>query len=399
MFDLRFNSLCLSLLALILIAGSSGAAETNSFPLDQSLEDQFLGGQPTEDQFAADQSAAIGDLPFSQSFVESLLGIGGTETDLSQSWFGPRFEDAGSAYSFFSQFYISTSAPVSGGFAPVKIDINKKLPAKLYFGSGKEIAYKEYQSAISPARGNELWIQKYMDWSQYAIVPQGAGMQFIAFTPTGGQADYYEIFETGVQKIDAKQVNFYAGYNALNFLADKVGRHILFFVLNNQPSNAIIVDVISQPPTAASASEMPPGSDMPPAYGQAGAVTAGYGQPTKTTPIPVTTTPSTAPGITTPFSTMPGQSQPTQFAVSGDTPVTIQSPTMRGYQVYLDGVLIGTEGTAGDAPDGKFSFRVVGDQEHNIRVYDGQFNYPRSIYFQRGVLKIINVAQGYAAYF
>jgi len=107
-FDLRFNSLCLSLLALILIAGSSGAAETNSFPLDQSLEDQFLGGQPTEDQFAADQSAAIGDLPFSQSFVESLLGIGGTETDLSQSWFGPRFEDAGSAYSFFSS---STSAP------------------------------------------------------------------------------------------------------------------------------------------------------------------------------------------------------------------------------------------------------------------------------------------------
>ena len=399
MFDLRFNSLCLSLLTLILIAGSSGAVETNGFPLDQSLEDQFLGGQPTEDHLAADQSEAIGDLPFSQSFVQSLLEIGGTETDLSQSWFGPRFEDAGSAYSFFSQFYISTSAPVSGGFAPVKIDINKKLPAKLYFGSGKEIAYKEYQSAISPARGNELWIQKYMDWSQYAIVPQGAGMQFIAFTPTGGQADYYEIFETGVQKIDAKQVNFYAGYNALNFLADKVGRHILFFVLNNQPSNAIIVDVISQPPTAASASEMPPGSDMPPAYGQAGAVTAGYGQPTKTTPIPITTTPSTAPGTTAPFSKIPGQSQPTQFAVSGDTPVTIQSPTMRDYQVYLDGVLIGTEGKAGDVPDGKFSFRVVGDQEHNIRVYDGQFNYPRSIYFQRGVLKIINVAQGYAAYF
>jgi hypothetical protein len=398
-FDLRFNSLCLSLLALILIAGAAGAAETNGFPLDQSLEDQFLGGQPTEDQLAADQSAAIGDLPFSQSFVESLLGIGGAESDLSDSWFGPQFQNTSSAYSFLSQFYISTSAPVSGGFAPVKIDINKKLPAKLYFGSGKEIAYKEYQSAISPARGNELWIQKYMDWSQYAIVPQGAGMQFIAFTPTGGQADYYEIFETGVQKIDAKQVNFYAGYNELNFLADKVGRHILFFVLNNQPSNAIIVDVISQPPTAASASEMPPGSDMPPAYGQAGAVTAGYGQPTKTTPIPVITTPSTAPGITTPFSTMPGPSQPIQPVVSGDTPVTIQSPTMRGYQVYLDGVLIGTEGTAGDAPDGKFSFRVVGDQEHNIRVYDGQFNYPRSIYFQRGVLKIINVAQGYAAYF
>lgn len=398
---MKFNSLCLCLLALILSAGSSGAVETNGFPMDQSLEAQFMGGQPADDQFAADQSMDMSEGAFSQSFVESLFGIGGAESDPSQSWFGPQFEDAGSAYSFFSQFYISSSAPVSGGFAPVKIDINRKLPAKLYFGSGKEITYSQYQSAISPARGNELWIQKDLDWSQYAIVPQGAGMQFVAFAPAEGQADYYEIFETGVQKITAKQVNFYAGYNGLNFLADKVGRYILLFVLNNQPSNAIIIDVISQPPMAASAPKMPHGSDMPPAYGQAGAVTSGFGQPTKTTPIPPTTTPpSTAPAtITTPFLTMPGQSQPIQPALSGDTPVTIQSPTMRGYQVYLDGVLIGTEGTAGDAPDGKFSFRVVGNQEHNIRVYDGQFNYPRSIYFQRGVLKIINVAQGYAAYF
>ena len=398
---MKFNSLCLSLLALILSAGSSGAAETDGFPLDQSLEAQFMGGQPAEDQYAADQSMDMGEGAFSQSFVESLFGIGGTESELSQGWFGPQFEDAGSAYSFFSQFYISTSTPVSGGFVPVKIDINKKLPAKLYFGSGKDIAYKDYQTAISPARGNELWIDKQMDWSQYAIVPQGAGMQFIAFAPAGGKADYYEIHETGVQKITAKQLDFFAGYNGLSFLADKVGRYIILFVLNNQPSNAIIIDVISQPPTAPSESQMQPGSDMPPAFGQTDAVVEGFGQPTKTTTFPPTTTlPSTAPAVTTtPLPTMLGPSQPTQPALSGDTPVTIQSPTMRGYQVYLDGLLIGTEGTAGDAPDGKFSFRVMGNQEHNIRVYDGQFNYPKSMYFQRGVLKIINLDQGYAVYF
>ena len=398
---MKFNSLCLCLLALILSAGLSGAAETDGFPLDQSLEAQFMGGQPAEDQFAADQSMDMGEGAFSQSFVESLFGIGGTESELSQGWFGPQFEDAGSAYSFFSQFYISTSTPVSGGFAPGKIDINKKLPGKLYFGSGKEIAFTAYQSATSPARGNELWIQKHMDWSQYAIVPQGAGMQFIAFAPAGGKADYYQIHETGVQKITAKQVNFFAGYNSLNFLADKMGRHIILFVLNNQPSNAIIIDVISQPPTAPSESQMQPGSDMPPAFGQTDAVVEGFGQPTKTTTFPPTTTlPSTAPAATTtPLPTMLGPSQPTQPALSGDTPVTIQSPTMRGYQVYLDGLLIGTEGTAGDAPDGKFSFRVMGNQEHNIRVYDGQFNYPKSMYFQRGILKIINLDQGYAVYF
>jgi len=332
------------------------------------------------------RSSDMGEGAFSQSYVESLFGIGGAESDLGDSWFGPQFQNTSSAYSFLSEFYISPSAPVSGGFAPVKIDINKKLPSKIYFGSGKEVTYTQYQSAISSARGNELWIQKYMDWSQYAIVPQGAGIELIAFTPTGGQADYYEILETDVQKITAKKLNFYAGYNSLNFLADKVGRHILLFVLNNQPSNAMIVDVISQPPTAPSASQMQPGSDMPPAYGQSGGYAGGYNQPVTTTTTTRAIVQST------------GSSYPPQAAASGDTPVTIQSQSMRGYQVYLDGVLIGTEGSSGDAPDGKFSFSVVGDQSHDIRVYDGENNYPKSMYFQRGVLKIINVEQAYTAY-
>ncbi len=48
--------------------------------------------------------------------------------------------------------------------------------------------------------------------------------------------------------------------------------------------------------------------------------------------------------------------------------------------------------------DGVFNFKVIGGQNHNIRVYDGQFNYPKSMYFERGVLKIINVEPGTAVY-
>ncbi|VVB65121.1 Photosystem I assembly protein Ycf3 [uncultured archaeon] len=77
--------------------------------------------------------------------------------------------------------------------------------------------------------------------------------------------------------------------------------------------------------------------------------------------------------------------------IAGDTPVTIRSQGIRGYQVYLDGVLIGTDGTGRDPLDGEFSFFVSGNQNHNVRVYDGQFNYPKNIYFQKGVPKIINV--------
>ena len=87
----------------------------------------------------------------------------------------------------------------------------------------------------------------------------------------------------------------------------------------------------------------------------------------------------------------PPKSNAYSAPTSGDTVATIVSQGMRGYQVYLDGNYIGTEGTGGDPLDGRFSFNVVGDQYHEIRVYDGQFNYPKRIFFQPGVKKTIYV--------
>jgi hypothetical protein len=84
--------------------------------------------------------------------------------------------------------------------------------------------------------------------------------------------------------------------------------------------------------------------------------------------------------------------------ITGDTPLTIISQGMRGYQVFLDGMYIGTEGTGGDALDGRFGFKVIGNQYHDVRVYDGQFNYPKTMYFQRDVPKIIYVEPGTAVY-
>jgi hypothetical protein len=83
--------------------------------------------------------------------------------------------------------------------------------------------------------------------------------------------------------------------------------------------------------------------------------------------------------------------------VAGDTPVTIQT-TLKGYDVHVDGVLIGKEGTGGDLLDGVFKFKVVGGMIHNIRVFDGEHNYPKDIYFERGVQKIINVPPGTTVY-
>jgi hypothetical protein len=97
-----------------------------------------------------------------------------------------------------------------------------------------------------------------------------------------------------------------------------------------------------------------------------------------------------------PIATYPAVQFPPSIA--GDTPVTIVSQGMRGYQVFLDGNYIGTEGTSGDLLDGKFGFNVVSNQNHEVRVYDGQFNYPKTMFFPRGVQKIINVEPGMAVY-
>jgi hypothetical protein len=82
----------------------------------------------------------------------------------------------------------------------------------------------------------------------------------------------------------------------------------------------------------------------------------------------------------------------------GDSTATIVSQEMRGYQIFLDGTYIGTEGTGGDALDGEYSFKVVGNQNHEVRVFDGQFNYPKTMFFERGGTKIIHVEPGTAVY-
>jgi hypothetical protein len=259
-----------------------------------------------------------------------------------------------SSVSYYSEFYSSIETPVVGGIVstPSSVSLIGKTPASVYLAPGMVVSYAQYSSSIASLKSNELWISGQTDWSRYVACPVGTWLQLLAYSPAAGAADVYEIVGNQLQH---RQYQFSSGYNSMSYQADQAGRHVLLFVSGNQSSNAIIVDVL-----AASSPSQPS---------------------SQTTSQPYTITPV-----------------PTPVTTSGDTPVTIVSQGMRGYQVYLDGNYIGKEGTGGDVLDGKFSFTVVGDQNHNVRVYDGQFNYPKTIYFQKGVQKIINVEPGTAVY-
>ncbi len=255
----------------------------------------------------------------------------------------------------YSQYYSMSSSVAASThiIAPQKYSI-QITPSKLYFGyQMHEVPYSQYQTYATYTGGNSLWIRGATSWTQYAVVPQGSSLSLLATTSPGGNGYLYEINPNGI--LSKNSFNFFPGNSQIGFNAGEIGQHILLFVIGGQVSNSIVIDVTSY---------NPPYQQPVPAY-----------PPTQT--LPPVTTPS-----------------PTY----GDTPVTIVSQGMRGYQVFLDGTIIGTEGTIGDALDGRFSFNVVGNQNHDIRVYDGQFNYPKTMFFQRGVLKIINVEPGTAVY-
>jgi hypothetical protein len=293
-----------------------------------------------------------------EAIAEKLFNNG-----IGQPWVGgnpPSDSASGSIYSQYSQYsqYFSMhagSAPQKHIEAPKKSDIKNKTPTTVYFSYQMQaMPYTQYQTYATYTGGNSLWIQGSSSWSQYAKVPQGSSLSLMATSSAGGNGNLYEINPDG--KLFTNAYYFYPGYNQINFYADTIGQHILLFVINGQVSNSIVIDVTSYYPTS--------NPQIVPTY-----------PPTQT--LPPATTPSSA---------------------YGDTPVTIVSQGMRGYQVFLDGTLIGTEGTGGDPLDGRFGFSVVGNQNHAVRVYDGQFNYPKTMFFTKGVQKIINVEPGTAVY-
>jgi len=204
--------------------------------------------------------------------------------------------------------------------APTKSNINE-APTAVYFSNQMQsVPYSQYQTYSTYTGGNSLWIQGSTSWTQYATIPQGAGLSLLATTSSGGNGYLYEITPDG--QLTKNYYNFFPGFNQINFYADTVGQHVLLFIIDGQVSNSVVIDVVSYAPSYQNP----------------------YPHGTYLTPV------------STPIST------------TGDSQATIVSQGMRGYQVFLDGNYIGTEGTGGDPLDGKFAFRVVGNQNHEVRV-------------------------------
>ena len=365
-------------------------------------------------------SAAYGQ-PYSSQNPTGSFG-GPSDEDLSALFNGFGFDNASpfntqgydKTFSFYSEYYSGVSAPIVGGIisTPVKFDISVRRPSKVYYGPNQVISYSQYSSYPASSLANELWVAGATDWSRYVASPVGTPLQLVGYSQKGGMADVYEIIQTDTATIQHKEYPLSAGYNSMSFLPDQPGRHILLFVANSQPSNAIIVDVASpsqqypvQQPSQQYSGQQPSSQQYPPqqsfttsySHSQGPASWQAYPGPSAGSSFTGSTTTSTT---TTGFVSGPAVSgtvpSGTAFTspVQGDVPVTIQT-SLRGYDVFLDDAYVGKQ----TSPDGTFKLTVTGNQWHTVRVFDGMNNYAKTMYFQSGVPKIINIAPATTVYY
>ena len=227
-------------------------------------------------------------------------------------------------FSPFREYYTSSGTPVVGGIIsnPTTFNIAQRTPSRIYYGNGQALPYTQYVSTV-PSKTNDLWIQGATNWTQYVVCPVGTWLQLVANAPVGGSAGFYEMIQTSTTSSKYNTYQFNSGYNTMNFYADQVGRHTLYFVVNNQPSNVVVVDVFAQaqPGTGTVGTVPIAGQNQPIVLGNNGQT---YYTPNgQTTNIPNGITTTTSNGQTTTTTTPNGQTITTP---SGQPTTTSNGP-------------------------------------------------------------------------
>jgi hypothetical protein len=159
----------------------------------------------------------------------------------------------GSAFAPYKEYYKTTVSPAmfvmrDAVSSPIPYDITGQMPAGVYYRNGQWLSYATYATS-QITRSNDLWISGQTNWTQYAAIPVGSSLQLLASVPSGGIGSFFKLIQTNAVSTDYRTAQFNPGYSSMSFIAGKTGRHMLYFVVNNQPSNVVTVDVFSQAPS------------------------------------------------------------------------------------------------------------------------------------------------------
>lgn len=119
--------------------------------------------------------------------------------------------------------------------------VSELAPSTIVYIGGTTIPLSSYQADL----GKYLWIEGNNGLSQYALINQHTTIPLLAYTSTGGSGEILEMYPSASNQGTYQRTyfNLDPGYNRIPYRGDVVGKHYLLFTMNNQPSNAIIIDV------------------------------------------------------------------------------------------------------------------------------------------------------------
>lgn len=143
-----------------------------------------------------------------------------------------------------SQFYQMLGGPVPGSYIGnlQPFDISGNTPSNVYFSNQiQPIPYLQYMSNPAYFAGtNSLWIKGTQDWTQHAVVPQGATVTLLAISPAGGSGNL-NIMDPNGQSYTYNE--FFYPYSLFTYYAQFPGQYRLSFYVNGRLSNTVIIDV------------------------------------------------------------------------------------------------------------------------------------------------------------
>lgn len=192
--------------------------------------------------------------------------------------------------------------------SPLSFNLSGNEPSTLRLGS-MQMNFSDY--VASPIL-SALWVRTDRQWSQHEQIYAGNDVDLIIYTPRGGHADIY-LVSYARSTINHWRFKLLDGYYLLKLTPEDSGRLFLIMALDNQPSNAVILDALAPP------------------------------QETSKSPLDVRSLPM------------------------GRAKVTIKSERIKGYDVYLDGVFFSSDISDGTV-DGITSFTMRADMTRTITV-------------------------------
>ena len=195
---------------------------------------------------------------------------------------------------------------------PIFFNLSGNEPQSIRLGE-RQLNYSDYISNSTQAPlSSELWIRKGAVWSRFSQVTVGEDVDLVVHTPQDGSGDIYLI---SYANSTIKHWNFklLAGYHRLKLRPEESGRQFMLLAQANEPSNALILDVLPR--------------QIEPSF----------------SPLDVNS------------------------ILMGDAFVTIKSQRTKGYDVYVDGVFYASDMSDGSL-DGIASLTIGGDKTHTITI-------------------------------